>query len=528
MKKVIYTGTQKYWKNIAIELEHKYAWLPVYWIGLGEQTERTINNIWSGIVFHEFMNAMKAIPAKKYAGCGSVLDENILHQYSVEESIALKMMDRLDYGGAFDYAERVRHYHRLLSYWLYVIDDLQPDIVIFSESPHMVFDYVLYGICKKKKIMTFMFEHFPANGWLFPIHTFEDGVPQIRKCYIHILKEVANGRAMCLSEKTEAYFNKLSGSHRDAAPYYVQELMYGKQKYLNLLKEKLFHPQKYFRYVFLLYKTLSVSLLASFKWMFDFLFANAPLNYLKQKNKTLETSNMSGLQWRIHKLMASVKKYTLKNYYIRNLKTVDLSNPYVFVPLQYQPEKTSSPDGGVFADQFLFIDMLRKVIPEDWHIYIKENPGQFWRWHGERSRKKWWYSDLLAMSNVSFIPLEASTFDLIDNAKVVATIRGTAGWESVVRGVPVIIFGTTWYRDCEGVFYTPTKDMLKDAIKTIQSNNYSIDTEKVRLFLVALEKSAYHGCLIPKFAHYLGISDADNSKSIVKAIVDLCEKGLDK
>ncbi len=52
-------------------------------------------------------------------------------------------------------------------------------------------------------------------------------------------------------------------------------------------------------------------------------------------------------------------------------------NQYVYFPLHYEPERTTNPDGGIFHDQFLTIVFLRKMIPDNIDIIIKEHPSQF-------------------------------------------------------------------------------------------------------------------------------------------------------
>ena len=54
-------------------------------------------------------------------------------------------------------------------------------------------------------------------------------------------------------------------------------------------------------------------------------------------------------------------------------------------------------------------------------------------------------------SNVQIVSGDISTFRLIDSAQAVATPGGTVGWESLVRGVPVLNFGCVWYAGCQRV-----------------------------------------------------------------------------
>ncbi len=56
---------------------------------------------------------------------------------------------------------------------------------------------------------------------------------------------------------------------------------------------------------------------------------------------------------------------------------VNFNQKYIFFPLHYQPEKNTSPLGGVFENQLLAVKILSEAVPENWIIYVKEHPRQF-------------------------------------------------------------------------------------------------------------------------------------------------------
>jgi len=201
---------------------------------------------------------------------------------------------------------------------------------------------------------------------------------------------------------------------------------------------------------------------------------------------------------------------------------LNLGTSFVFCPLHYQPEKTTSPVGGRFVDQLLMIDMIAKHLPVDWLLYVKEHPAQYLlNRFGINWRSEQVYKDLLGLPNVRLVPLEADTFELIDRSRAVATVAGTAGWGAVLRGRPALTFGYCWYRDCEGVFCTPETTMLSSTLSAI-AKGFVIDQRRVHLFLRALEEVAFDGAVGGQAEQARrGVGPRDNGRAHAQAAMDL-------
>jgi len=215
---------------------------------------------------------------------------------------------------------------------------------------------------------------------------------------------------------------------------------------------------------------------------------------LKEPGTPMETSfrgRWGGARLQYLRLLGGARKQTLLREYHDRCAAPDFTAPYVFVALHYQPEQTTSPTGGVFVDQQIMVDMLARLVPPGWFVYVKEHPFQFFPTSiGERSRAVEFYDDLVCHENVRLVPWSVSPFRLIDHARAVATVTGTTGIEAVVRGKPVLVFGHAWYGGCEGVFYTPDVSRCAAALARIEGG-YVVDRRKVRLFLKAVEQSCF-------------------------------------
>ena len=142
--------------------------------------------------------------------------------------------------------------------------------------------------------------------------------------------------------------------------------------------------------------------------------------------------------------------------YIKDLRKIyetltvkpNYDEKYVILFLHYQPEATTCPIGNIFVDQELCVDVLLKNLPNDYFVYIKEHPSQFYAHsEGQMGRIKQTYYDLAKKPRVKLMSTNEVSFDLVEHCKALATVSGTVGWEGVVREKPVIVFGMTWYEN---------------------------------------------------------------------------------
>jgi hypothetical protein len=78
-------------------------------------------------------------------------------------------------------------------------------------------------------------------------------------------------------------------------------------------------------------------------------------------------------------------------------------------------------------------------MPLHFKLYVKEHPIMV----GYRTHR--YYRELKKIPNVKLMNPSTSSFDLIKNAKLIATITGTVGWEALIFKKPVITFGDIFY-----------------------------------------------------------------------------------
>ncbi len=479
--RVIYSGvTSKYWQLVIDGLAKDNQWSPIYVVGSpGEIQDIKIR--FPDVITHTVIDAVKGIPSKEIKQDQiQPLDTNILKEFEACQVVILRMMDRIDALGSFSYGDRIRLFHNLLRYWHSVVDNLLPDIVVFSVIPHMVYDYVLYVLCQQRHIPMVMFESIPVRGRTLIMDAYDQ--PTNTQLLYQKLLEKGELYEVSLSHELDDYLNALRGSYQNAPDYvrrvYKEKPYRGVKDPSKTLLSKLVDLENYRQY----FEKQRKIIQSKFR---------TPPNYLKQKNKKLEDLSMNYFQYNLFRFRSHLKIRALIRHYHHLADDPNLEQPYIYVALSFQPERTTSPMGSIYVDQLLMIDLLSKSVPDGWHIYVKEHPFQFTPsmfFRSQSGKTRELYDDIIALPNVSLVPMPINSYQLIDNSQAVAAVTGTVGWETVHRGKTALIFGYPWYRGCEGVFHITTQESLLLALERIKSG-YQIDVNKLRLFAFALEKT---------------------------------------
>ncbi len=485
MYNAIYHKVNNGFVDVAQKLAEEKKIEPVYWIGNHSSREK-VTKRFPNILFHLERDSLRGIRPKELQDINLLpLDQDTLHQLSKLENVILKMMSRFDFGRRLPYEERLGYYHYHLKYWLTVFELFKPDIFVTREAPHLAHDYILYCLCNLKGIKTIYFHRTFIQGFNLTIRNMDFDYNLLSDAYKNEVGKCCS--QVVLSDVMKAYYNKMQGSYSSAMPDYMKTVYKseGAKKQIkdsnniNRIDKLLKNPKKIKK----LPSMFKRKLLRYFK-------VATPVYYIS-KSDNLFFINLA-YYW--YKFKIFITKKRLHGYYNKlcSKNEIDLEKPYVFAALHLQPERSTIPEGDIFADQLLMIDLLANALPEDWFLYVKENPKQFKvlkKEQGNIWRNYAYYNHIVSYKNVKLVPVNIEPFELIDKAKAVATVTGTAGWEAVLRGKPALVFGNAWYKDCEGVFYTPTLQKCKEALQAIKEG-YVINETNLKLFISTIEKIA--------------------------------------
>lgn len=192
------------------------------------------------------------------------------------------------------------------------------------------------------------------------------------------------------------------------------------------------------------------------------------------------------------------------------LRTLMAAQPYVYVPLHLQPEMTTTALGGMrHHDQATLVEDLLQHLPPGWRVLVKENPKQDWQCRSEA-----FWARLMSDPRVLLLPRECASKQLIAHSQLVAVVSGTAGWEAIRMGKPVLSFGWCWYGGLPGVQpFVPGVSL--QALAQVQ-----IDAGALQQGFATMMQQAWSGVLDPDYLRLLqNPSDAAQNPATLSAML---------
>ena len=485
MIKSINMNFTEHFTRAAIKLKNDGLICPVYWITNFHNSE-IVEKSFPDCISHNLFDAIKGIEPQNFnIKINGEIDEPFLKEISVIESMCMNMFNRNDVGNNMNHDERMKMYHYYIKYWKSAIDYLKPDIIIFNEEPHTVFQLITYHLCKIKNIPIIM-----STGTIFPkkilfIEDMDIGPSMLVKKYNDLVNKNVKDEIQ-LPTYIRTFLDKIKSDSDGSA--HVSHYMPIVSKKFDSMKKSTIFPSMIFNIV---KNNLNV-----------FKFFKRLLNLFKVVKN--DQCGINGKFFKYHPSNFDLYRIE-KNYYIKNKKTLrhylniqkndfDINSPFVLFPLHLEPEKTTNPMGGHYFNQILAVELLAKHLPKGWSIFVKEHMSQFTiQTFGNSSKGRSFYNHISSLNNTYLIPSDFPIRELIKKSKSVFTITGTVAMEAAILGVPAGYFGNAWYRGLPNTYPLKSSDDVEEFFHRVINNDLDNDFKKIKLFFKAFDKVALDG-----------------------------------
>lgn len=420
------------------------------------------------------------------------LDEELITNMAKCERMVLKMIDRLEVGRRYTYRERIDLYNFYLRYWNTVIETHRVNLFISANVPHEIFDYVIYELCKLKKIPIIFFYHqSQIEDAALIMYDWRDNCLKLQSRFQE-LQKLFHGKSEAeidLSEKSQRHYNAQVTNSADAVPFYMQSRR-------------------------------KPNLRTRYKFIFDLvenafsLFSKNPATFLLKCINPVKWGRVAKYLWERLKIVENATNRYYDFYYKQHSVYPNLKKPYIYVPLQYQPELSTSPLAGAFADQHLIVQMLSKYLPDNMYLYVKEHPKQT-----SFCRNIEFYQGLRRTKNVVLVRKDSDSFDLIKHCVAVATCTGTPGWEALFREKPVLMFGSYIYQFADGVYKITTNLDCQQALDQILHHHARPSLKNMKLYLKALSDVSIPAVIDPDYLRVSKLTEKENIDNITQTLL---------
>lgn len=187
---------------------------------------------------------------------------------------------------------------------------------------------------------------------------------------------------------------------------------------------------------------------------------------------------------------------------------------YVLFPLQLQPESTTSVCAPMYMDQVGLVEDLARCMPAGWKLYVKEHFASIGR------RPLMDYRRMSRLWNVRLIRPDCDGLALVQDARAVATVSSTMGWEAAMIGKAVVTFGEAFYNALPSVFRAGSlpKADLPFLFRRIKEG-YQPDEEILLKFVAAILRETTETRIIwdNPWTRY-GVLDDENVRNIAELL----------
>jgi len=422
-----------------------------------------------------------------YNSCPPV-DKKLLDSMSKHEPIIMKMFERQERTERhLCYDERVRRYHVHLRYWNHMLEAAEIEVAVFVRTPHMIWDYIIFCLCKLKGI---------AVAYPFIVPGADD--------YGYFSSDIETQGHEVLE-----HYNALSEKYKDT-PIDDIELSADFQKIFDVQTGKdssnktPYYMKNYSGVSFLIHRIKN----------FPGKVRQRGISHIKRAFLSL-TVNKSFEKTRYFK----TRTRKLFREYDKLSSPADFNKSYIYLPLHYQPENTTSPMGGYFVHQLLVAQMLSFYLPDNISIYVKENPKQT-----ACCRDSTLYHDLVKLPNVVLVDRKTDTYKLLEHCIAVASCTGTAGFEGMFIGKPNLMFGYYINMYAPGTFMIHNNEDCKDAIENILQHGTKFTLKDMKLYLKALSEVSTK-CMI-RFIDPRDIFDEDKCNNLEIGLTGVIDKQI--
>lgn len=375
----------------------------------------------------------------------TTMEEARVPFWSEAHIVAMKMLGRQGRDPfSINFEERNAFFCACWRYAQGYLQDSQVSVIIFRTIPHFAFEYILMEVARSLGIRCLSKEDvFPLNAsYLIDLHD--------RQSREYNPPSAPRAELEATSELISAFVSKQTNDSQVEHPAYFQE-----NRKAALSNRKLFK----------LYWDFCVDVAAIILRVNSKKYVS-----LVHKNRygTYFNETASELSWRWAKWLARFGAIQNSKAY-RKLALKAPAPGGILIVTNYQPERTTIPDCGVYGDLLTFVDLVVSSIRADEDILFKEHPSCFnfpieYFYRGYLYRSPRIYRALSEYNSLSFIPEDVPVDAYLKSCHTIIGQSTSVVYQASMLGKKAICFAPTWFAGCSLVHYVQSEEDFRAAL----------------------------------------------------------------
>jgi len=409
----------EFWTRVAAELEDSSDFEVKVWVG----KERKVSQ--EGKKYTSF-DRHEAFHLKNFTlhGNWERIDPK---RISLEDYVNfLKICDRADVNSTLSYSERNHLFFCHISYWLSLLEENAIGSIIFSNIPHTPEGYGLSVAAKILELPVIIFNGTPFPGLIYMTNEINGNMLPV--------DEVSSDNGRAVKKVVEPFVQSLAHDESYELWYMKKQRTKATESFINKVRN--------IKGGALSLGVIFISLLAGRRAK---IFSSNKYLSVKRHDGVYDGAQKSTFREFAVRLRWSFYRKRLEKE-LRSNEENSVPKKYVYFPLHYQPEATTAPRAGFFADQQIIVDIVSRALPDGVYLVVKEHPAQLLsqNW-GISGRYLGYWERINRHDNVILIDRHKDSRQLIKGSLGVVTATGTAGFEAILLGKPCFVFGQPWY-----------------------------------------------------------------------------------
>lgn len=333
-----------------------------------------------------------------------------------------------------------------VSFWLDKFTNLNTQIIIFGNVPHLVSEISALYAAKLLKIPSV----FKVNIALDYPNLFFWSTDFIKLTQIKLETTLKNIKK--INTRISSAMESFLYLDNKETLLYMKEM--DNSRYISFLKFNLmrFPILGFLAWSYSFFKRRKIE--RTFYYIDSNILYDNPKSLLEYRRLFLKRTNAVKL------LRAEEKKYSLKS--IENIP-----KDFLYFPLHYQPEATTVPMAFRNYNQVNLIRKIMNVLGPNNFMVVREHPSTFHSlFSADRGRWKTYYKEISSIKNVILISHEVDNRKLMEKSKAIIALNGTSAFEaSLIYGKKSFVFSEHPFLGMSGIVKINNFKKLKKSIE---------------------------------------------------------------